>query len=352
VRQKQLVIGKSYSDEALINQPVSESELLIKLVQFCRKDVRDRVLTQEILVYLASLMKAEPNLFEGILTLRVGYYILLLTSEIAQARGLSQDEAYERLMQLSPSEVRKRLYKVLTDYQQAYGVLRNQEALHATSSTLEFSLESLTSPETPSAHSTNPAQADVGINIAITSSASTSLQTPTSWWRWRQLEGTLNRTPDAFYPKLWQLFKHCKGLVIGDKLERRNRLDSSLILSEMTPRERNFALRIEHLLNKIASPEYRQVSLEALEVLANLAANNPELVVADVLVIDVIVGHAVRLAWLDNPEHAAEDYEHDKARAWASFYERPPEQTRQFLAAAFRYLLASGDAQRLLESST
>jgi phosphorylase kinase alpha/beta subunit len=38
--------------------------------------------------------------------------------------------------------------------------------------------------------------------------------------------------------------KHCKGLIIGDKLERRNRLDSQLILSEMTPGEKNFALRV------------------------------------------------------------------------------------------------------------
>ncbi|MEM6429709.1 MAG: glycoside hydrolase family 15 protein [Deinococcota bacterium] len=355
VRQKQLIIGKSYSDDALINQPVSESELLIKLVRFCRKDVRDQVLTQEILVYLASLMKAEPNLFEGILTLRVGYYILLLASEIAQAQGLSQDEAYERLMQLSPSEVRAGLYKVLTDYQQAYAVLRDQEALHATSSRLEFSLEPSLSADDINATSDTPSSTPevkldkININVATTTAVS---QPPTNWWRWRQLEGTLNRTPEEFYPKLWQLFKHCKGLVIGDKLERRNRLDSSLILSEMTPHERNFALRIEHLLNKIPSPEYRQVSLEALEVLADLAANNPELVVADVLVIDVIVGHAVRLAWLADTQHAAENYEQDKSQAWAGFYERPPEQTRQFLAAAFSYLLASGDAQELLESAT
>lgn len=324
VRQKQIVIGKAYSDASLVAQPLGEGELLAKMQRFCRDDVRDKVLTQEILVYLASLIRSEPELFEGILTLRVGYYILLLTSELAEEHQLSQDEAYERVMHLSPSQVRTHVHAVLADYQVAYAALRHQETLRANAIASDVQLEPSNDPQ---------GQAPEG-----------------GWWQWRQLEGTLNRTPETFYPHVWQLFKHCNGIVIGDKLERRNRLDSDPILSEMTPQERNFALRIEHLLNKIISPEYRQVTIEALETLAQVVHRNPELFVDDVLVMDVIIGHAVRLAWLSERERDSEHYDANKAHAWAEFYERPPRQTRQFLGEAFRYLLVYGD-EPLLEAS-
>jgi phosphorylase kinase alpha/beta subunit len=227
-------------------------------------------------------------------------------------------------MHFSPSQIRTRLHAVLADYQVAYAALRDQETLRANATASEVRLEP----------NDSPTQAPEG-----------------GWWQWRQLEGTLNRTPETFYPHVWQLFKHCKGIVIGDKLERRNRLDSDAILSEMTPQERNFALRIEHLLNKIISPEYRQVTIEGLETLAQVVRSNRELFVDDVLVMDVIVGHAVRLAWLAESGREAVHYEGNKAHAWAEFYERPPRQTRQFLGEAFRYLLVYGD-EPLLEAST
>ena len=54
------------------------------------------------------------------------------------------------------------------------------------------------------------------------------------WRRYRQAQGAINRVPEDFFEKVWELMHHCKGLVIGEKLERRNRLDSKLLISEMT----------------------------------------------------------------------------------------------------------------------
>ncbi|NJL20185.1 MAG: glycosyl hydrolase family 15, partial [Leptolyngbyaceae cyanobacterium SM1_3_5] len=130
----------------------------------------------------------------------------------------------------------------------------------------------------------------------------------------------------------------CKGLVIGDKLERRNRLDSELILAEMTPGEKNFALRIEHLLNKIEAPEYRQVNIETLMELAAIAQRNPALQIDDSIVLDVLIGHAVRLCWLDrHPDHV-HTYDEHKATAWHNFYETSPALCARFIAEALRYL--------------
>jgi phosphorylase kinase alpha/beta subunit len=132
--------------------------------------------------------------------------------------------------------------------------------------------------------------------------------------------------------------KHCKGLVIGDKLERRNRLDSQIILSEMTPGEKNFALRVEHLLNKIQAPEYRQVNIEALMELAAMLEHNPDLQIEEYIVLDVLVGHAVRLGWLNHFPEKANQYDEYKAAAWRAFYNTSPSDCASYILHAFCFL--------------
>jgi phosphorylase kinase alpha/beta subunit len=129
VRQKQIAVGKAYSEDSIISRPGSYTEVMDKIRQFCGEDVRDRVLTQEVLIYLGLLIKAEPQLFKGLLTLRVSYFILLLTSELARELQVTQNEAYEYLMQLSPFEIKNRLRQVLAEYEEMNQILKQQESL-------------------------------------------------------------------------------------------------------------------------------------------------------------------------------------------------------------------------------
>jgi len=129
VRGKQITVGKAYSEASLIKNPMSNLEIRAKIDEFCREDIRDRVLTQEILIYLGTIIKAEPSLLKGLLTLRVGYLILLLTSELAAELGVTQDEAYEQLMHLSPFEIKMRLRSCLAGYEGMNQKLRQQESL-------------------------------------------------------------------------------------------------------------------------------------------------------------------------------------------------------------------------------
>lgn len=316
VRQKQIAIGKSYSEISLITQPLTPPEIMEKIHEFCREDIRDRMLTQEILIYLSLLIKAQPKLFNGLLTLRVGYLILLITSELATELGMTQDEAYERLMQLSPHEIQTRLFQVLVGYAGLDQALFRQESLHI--------------------------KQQEAIDWAVLPAPEEAKPVPEDWRRRRQLDGALNRVPKDFYPNVWQVLKHCRGLVIGDKLERRNRLDSELLLAEMTPGEKNFALQVEHLLNKIQAPEYRQVNVEALMELAAIANRNPNLQIEDYIVLDVLIGHAVRLAWLEtHPDHA-NHYDGFKAAAWRSFYESSPYDCAKYVNQALQFLTRLG----------
>lgn len=318
IRQKQIAVGKAYTPDSLITHPLSATEIAVKITAFCREDIREVVLSQEILLYLDVLIKDDPSAFKGFLTLRVGYLILLLTSELAAELHLTQDEAYECLMQLSPFEVKQRLRQVLRDYRSLSGLLRDQESLH-----LRSSAQAINWQVTPTAETT------------------TSDEVPSRGWRWqRQRYGAFNRVPREFYPAIWEVMHHCRGLVIGDKLERRNRLDSRPLIFETTPGEKNFALRIEHLLNKIDAPEYRQVNVEALMALAAFVQENPGFQLDDYIVLDVLVGHAVRLAWLADHPTEAGDYETQKALAWQRFYEESPTACQRYVIDAVRFLLS------------
>ena len=318
VRQKQITVGKSYSDASVISRPLPPGEIRDKIRAFGGEDVRDHVLTQEVLIYLGLLIRAEPTLFGGLMTLRVGYLIRLMIGELAADLGARPEEAHEHLMRLSPSEVQGRLRDVLGDYDDTARLLQSQEALPLGGGAVEAAAPRLEQAQEK------------------------SVEPPGGWRRWRQREGALNRVPPDFYPRVWNLLRHCRGLIIGDKLEIRNRLDSALILSETTAGEKNFALWVEHLLNKMDASKYRQLTIEALTALAALVERTPDLQIEDYLVLDVLIGHAVRLCWLDHHPAREVDYEEDKPAAWQAFYDTSPTVCAANIVLALRFLARAG----------
>jgi phosphorylase kinase alpha/beta subunit len=340
VKQKTIVIGKSYSDRSLVTRPLPLHDLLALIKEFCREDIRDRVLTQEVLIYLGSLVRSSPELFTDLLTIRVGFLIVLLASDVADEFKLTQDEGYERLMHLAPSEIQQRLRGVLSSYADRQQLLKRQETMRLQTYQVQARHEQTQSVQV---HSQQPVNAPLSWLKVIATIELDPTKTNESWWRWRQREGSISRIPAGFFNAVWDLLEHCSGIVIGDKLERRNRLESHVLLSEMTPGESNFAMRIEHLLNKIPSPEYRQLSIEAMMALHQLSEQNPDLHVQDYLVLDVIIGHAVRIAYTESVSQS--DYEKSKAAAWAAFYECPPTMTSSQIVASFQYLLTGENAQ-------
>lgn len=353
--QKRLLVGKAYSAEATVDRPLPQAELLALIRRFCREDVRDRVLTQELIVALAGLLREDPQRFEGIRTLRLGHLTLLLASELAHEEDVAPDEGYERLASLAPSEVRRRLRRLVHgDERRFHELLERQERLAARlpggasaggiSASGAVTGGVVTGGLAADGLASDGVTADGAASPASEGDDDGPAEPPAAgWWRWRQREGALARLPDGFARRAWDLLRRCDGLVIGDKLERRNRLDSRRITGESTAGELNFALRVEHMLHKIPSPEYRQVTVEALEELSRLFAASPGLRVDGSLVMDVVVGHAVRRAWLA-AGHDAEAYEHDKAAAWAAFYDLPPVATREAVRSAFASLLGTGEA--------
>jgi len=324
VRQKQISVGKAYSEASLITDPMAHGEIIEKIRELCGDDVRDHVLTQEILIDLSVLIKAEPSLFNGLLTLRVGYLLLLITSELARQQGVTQDEAYGQLLTHSPHDIKLRLRQVLAGFSGLNQTIFQREALHVKPHAL-INWQVIPEDIEPVEVETAPPEQD--------------------WWRKRVIDGEITRLSEEFYTWVWTVLQHSRGIVIGNKFDRKNRLDSELILSEMTPGEQNFERRIIHLLSKIQAPEYRHVNLEALRELGEIFKVNPGLYFEDYISLDVLIGHAVRLGWLDQQPERVKAYDYDKAAAWQAFYQLPPDQCARYISMALEFLTVLGESQ-------
>jgi phosphorylase kinase alpha/beta subunit len=312
VRQKQVVVGRNYTAESLIHQPQGSKAIAAMIRRFSGEDGREQMLQQELLLALDGLARLEPELLSGSLTLQLGQLLLLLTGELAAEADLAPSEAFEQLCGLPPHQIRRRLRAVLADAEHARAALQRKEQLH---------LRGRVHWQVP-----DPL---------------TALPPGGCWLQQRMRLGALGRVPRNFYAGIWDLLHHCQGLVIGDKLERRNRLISAAVLSEMTPGERNFAAVVEHLLSKIDAPEYRQLCSETLLTLIAFVAANPRVRFEDDLALDVVIGHAVRVGWQQrHPKVSPADYGLHKAEAWDDFYRASPADCRRWQLLALQQLTA------------
>jgi phosphorylase kinase alpha/beta subunit len=324
VSQKQVSVGRAYNAQAIISTSLGNAELFERLRRYGGTDTRGRVLIQEIVLLLGTLIKADAPLFQGTLTLRPWYLLLLITGGLALEHGISQAEAFDHLLDCSPQALLSRLREVIAREQDMSRDLVRLQSLHV--------------------H-----QADgPGDARALRTVQFVALDDPAlpegvaDWLAWRELSGVLTRLPADFYERIWSLLRQVPGLLIGDQLDARNRLDSALARADSTAGERGFALQVEDLLNKIGAPEYRQLNIEALLALSDILRANAQLRLDSWLVMDVLIGIAVRQGWeqsLDAETAAHADYNDHRAQAWKDFYASPPHRVANLVMAAMTFLV-------------
>ncbi|MEY4753708.1 MAG: hypothetical protein RJA44_1383, partial [Pseudomonadota bacterium] len=320
VRQKQVSVGRAYDAQAIISMPLGNAELFERLRRYGGSDARGRLLIEEIVLLLGMLIKADTALFKGTLTLRPWYLLLLITGALALEHGISQAEAFDHLLDCSPQALLARLREVILREREMGRNLVRLQALQRHGRPGALVLVQFAPESDP------PLPEEVG-----------------TWLAWREHSGVLTRVPADFHERVWALLRQVPGLVIGDQLDARNRLDSLLARADSTPGERGFALHIEDLLNKVVAPEYRQLNIEALLAVSELLRANPTLQLGSWLVLDVLIGIAVRLGWEQSSgpiEPAA--YNDHRAQAWAEFYASAPHRVANLIAAALAYLVEQG----------
>lgn len=316
VRQHGLTVGRAYSGKATLRRPADSSEILQTIRTFNPNDSSQQIIVQELIVYLGMLIKLKPELFADMHTIRVGHILQLIIARQKRHSGSSLDLAFTEILSLAPSQLLQMLQETLEDYSASETQLGQVETLH------------YDGPQRP----LGAARFSNGMNPQDRGEAE-------DWYEWRERQGSVGRENEAFFKGVWALLRHCQGLMIGDKINSKRRIDSETTLSQMTEGEQTFRLHVNHLLNKIQAPVYRQLTVEALRALASIVQDNPALRIDDTLFTDILIGHAVRLCWLQSHPEQHDCYENFVSLAWQAFYQLPPHVVANGILDALIYLL-------------
>ncbi|KAJ8726503.1 hypothetical protein PYW07_001201 [Mythimna separata] len=232
VNGKQLTVGVIGQKETVFDKPMTPGEIQSVMYSTIQPyDVIGAVLQQEIVLYSGRLIGTNPDMFRGILKIRVGW--VLQAIRIYLQLFPEEKRADGTLEALSPYKLRTLLQRVLTvsDWAEERGL--------------------------------------------------TPLQR-------RQLEGCLCRVPKHFYIQVWDiLLKTPKGIIIQGHL-----IPAEPTLVNMSRSELAFALLVEEALVRVEAPARRALCVELLCVLATILRRNPELYLQQPLHIDRLVDDA------------------------------------------------------------
>jgi len=317
VRQHALTLGRAYSSQATLTRPADSSDILRTIRDCNNHDVSEHIMLQELTIYLGMLIKSAPELFADMHTVRVGHILQLLI--VKQQREFDRHtlvQAFNDILALPPYQLFQKVQETLEDYRNTEDQLSNAETLHYEGDCPELG----------------------GVHFS-SSRESKSLKDIDDWYAWREQQGSVGRENNAFYANVWAILHHCEGLTIGEKLNSKNRLDSENTLSQSTSGEQSFKLHVNHLLNKIQAPVYRQLTVEALKAMASIFHANESLSIEDTLYTDIIISHAVRINWLQAHHESLKDYQSTEPSAWQDFYRLPPHQVANAILDALNHLL-------------
>jgi len=325
VRQHALTLGRAYSGRATLTRPADSSVILNIIRAFNNSDASEHIIIQELVIYLGMLIKSSPEWFTDMHTVRVGHILQLLVARQMRESGCGTlDQAFNEILSLPPYQLFGKVKETLQDYGDTENQLELAETLHYEGECREF---------TGARFPKNMDPVKLGETV--------------DWYQWREQQGSVGRENEAFFTGVWETLHHCKGLTIGDKLNSKNRLDSENTLSESTAGEQSFKNHVSHLLNKIQAPVYRQLTVEALKAIASIFRENIALRIDDTLLTDIIIGHAVRISWLqDHPENK-DNYDECVSSAWQEFYRLPPHKVANGILDALIHLLNNNERETL-----
>ncbi|MXQ99830.1 hypothetical protein E5288_WYG010336 [Bos mutus] len=325
--QKQLTVGLPPEPrEKTISAPLPPEELTKLIYEASGQDISIAVLTQEIVVYLAMYVRAQPSLFVEMLRLRIGLIIQVMATELARSLNCSGEEASESLMNLSPFDMKNLLHHILSGKE--FGVERSMRPIHSSTPSPAVSIHEV-------GHTGVTKTERSGIN-RLRSEMKQRSSTPSSptgtsssdsggqhmgwgerqgqWLRRRRLDGAINRVPVRFYQKVWKILQKCHGLSIDGYV-----LPSSTT-QEMTQQEIKFAVHVESVLNRVPQPEYRQLLVEAIMVLTLLSDTEMNSI-GGIIHVDQIMHMANQLFLQDQVSSGAMDtLEKDQATGICHFF--------------------------------
>uniref|UniRef100_A0A669D7X8 Phosphorylase b kinase regulatory subunit n=1 Tax=Oreochromis niloticus TaxID=8128 RepID=A0A669D7X8_ORENI len=156
VHGKQVTLGLFGHEEEVISNPLSPGVIQGIIYSKCSPygGEREAVLQQELVIHIGWIISNNPELFSGMIKIRVGWIVQAMKHELKIVAG---DMPPQDIYQLSPSDIKQLLLDVLQ-------------------------------PQ----------------------------HTGRSWLNRRQIDGSLNRTPLGFYDRVWQILERTpNGIVVA-----------------------------------------------------------------------------------------------------------------------------------------
>uniref|UniRef100_A0A8C1XZ74 Phosphorylase b kinase regulatory subunit n=1 Tax=Cyprinus carpio TaxID=7962 RepID=A0A8C1XZ74_CYPCA len=335
--QKHLTVGLPPEPrEKTITAPLPPDQLALLIDQASENNITVAILTQEIIVYLAMIIRTQPSLFSEMFRLRIGLIIQVMATELAQSLNCSGEEATESLMKLSPSELKNLLHHILSGKE--FGVQRSVEpgtspviSIHevgnvgatkserAGISKLKSDMKMVgdrTSRLMKQKHTwARYYKGTIKYRMPSIDAFDSSISVGASrdsrqgqWLRRRRLDGALNRVPVGFYQKVWKILQKVRR-ICEETLCQQHETDREIYISaslQMTPGEIKFAVHVERVLNRVPQPEYRQLLVEGILVLTMLADVDIQSV-GSIIHVEKIVHIANEMFFKDQKDLGAED---------------------------------------------
>uniref|UniRef100_A0A8B9GCA7 Phosphorylase b kinase regulatory subunit n=1 Tax=Amazona collaria TaxID=241587 RepID=A0A8B9GCA7_9PSIT len=173
VHGKQVTLGAFGQEEEVISNPLSPGVIKKIIYEKCHlQDEREAVVQQELVIHIGWIISNSPELFSGMLKIRIGWIIHAMKYELKIRAG---DMPAKDLYQMSPSEVKQLLLDILQPQQQGRG-----------------------------------------------------------WLNRRQIDGSLNRAPAGFYDRVWQILERTpNGLIVAGKFLPQQPTLSDMTMYEM-----------------------------------------------------------------------------------------------------------------------
>jgi len=296
VRQKRVILGPAAEVGSAVDRPLDNAAILARLGRVAPTDPCLAALAEEMVLFSGQIVKASPDLFRHCLTVRPLELLALLVRDVQRQTGADRCAAERALSAESPHEVLGRLRRLIAFCPGMTGDFCLPVLARGTEEQPRFALE------------TEEGGWTVGGD----------------WWAWRDVSGTLLPVPEEFFTRVWDVLHHCDALVIADPAVPAHHLDSATLRADSTPSERDFARGVEARLDRITSPEYRQLTVEALWAVSEVLRSRPEVRVSGTFAIDHLLADAVGSRGMP-----------DEAVAWRSFFGLSPSKVAETVAAAF-----------------
>ncbi|MGH0117617.1 UNVERIFIED_CONTAM: hypothetical protein FKN15_055596, partial [Acipenser sinensis] len=285
-----VTLGVFSHEEEVICNPLSPGVIKDIIYSKCNPyGEREAVVQQELVIHIGWIISNSPELFSGMLKIRVGWIIHAMKHELKIREG---DMPAQDLYQLSPSEIKQLLLDVLQPQHQGR-----------------------------------------------------------CWLNRRQIDGSLNRTPLGFYDRLWQILERTpNGIMVAGTHLPQLLMVVSIVLERNPELEFQDKVDLDKLVKEAFNDFQRdRIKLEGMEktllmVVSIVLERNPELEFQDKVDLDKLVKEAFNDFQRDRIKLEGME----KTDEMTAFYNTPPlgkRGTSSYLTKSVMVALLEGEVK-------